>query len=153
MYNNAIVYSNDDDDDAANALIDSYNTPGIILDPEVGSNNKTDDNDGGIRLQSPTFLQHQQTAFAITMLQPPFVSITSTHHHPTMIYNLNDDIIRLSHDLLGVGHFRYHGIACNLVRLLLVMAISPSWSGRERTGDNGMNRLVLLLLKVAISPA
>ena len=31
---------------------------------------------------------------------------------PVTIHNLNDDLLRLSHSFLGVGHFRYSPLAC-----------------------------------------
>lgn len=81
-------HSNNDE----NALIDSYNTRRSRTSrPQSQSQSKS---------QSPC-------------CSPP-VSNTLTHHHPTTIYNLSDDILRKSHAFLGVGHFRYHGIVCKM---------------------------------------
>jgi hypothetical protein len=33
----------------------------------------------------------------------------------TTIYDLNNDILASSHSLLGIGHFRYAGMACKLL--------------------------------------
>jgi hypothetical protein len=36
------------------------------------------------------------------------------NHRATTIYHLNDDLLRLSHAFLGVGHFRYGPLACKM---------------------------------------
>ena len=33
----------------------------------------------------------------------------------TTIYDLNNDLLAISHSLLGIGHFRYADIACKLL--------------------------------------
>ena len=37
------------------------------------------------------------------------------NHTVTTIYDLNDDLLRLSQALLGIGHFQYHNIACKML--------------------------------------
>ena len=59
----------------------------------------------------------QQTlTIAITMLAevPPISTTHHHHHHHTMIHDINNDLLLLSHAFLGVGHFRYHNIACKM---------------------------------------
>lgn len=76
MFNKANNVHSNGDDDHVNARIDANNTSGDSLDPE-GISNKNTDNDGAC-IHSPTILHHQQTAFTITMLQPPLVGKTTT---------------------------------------------------------------------------
>ena len=76
MFNKANNVHSNGDDDHVNARIDTNNTSGDSLDPE-GISNKNTDNDGAC-IHSPTILHHQQTAFTITMLQPPLVGKTTT---------------------------------------------------------------------------
>ena len=44
------------------------------------------------------------------MSDPGTISTTNA----TTIYDLYNDLLRLSHSFLGVGHFRYAGIACKM---------------------------------------
>ena len=40
--------------------------------------------------------------------------VTSSTTNATTVYDLYNDLLRLSHSFLGVGHFRYAGIACKM---------------------------------------
>jgi len=53
-------------------------------------------------------LQQEQDDKALVLL-------AGGNHPVMMIYYLNDDILRLSHALLGVGHFRYGPLACKML--------------------------------------
>ena len=44
----------------------------------------------------------------------------------TTIYDLNDDLLRLSQALLGIGHFRYGPLACKM--LLGASELKPGYT-------------------------
>ena len=61
------------------------------------------------------------------------VVIAGGNHNVTTIYDLHDDLLMTSHALLGVGHFRYHGIACKI--FLKASELNPGYK-KFTTGES-----------------
>ena len=56
-------------------------------------------------MEGPEFHRRQRRRIEVPVVPAPV----------TTIYDLNNDILASSHSLLGIGHFRYAGMACKLL--------------------------------------
>lgn len=62
------------------------------------------------------------------------VMLVADGNHPaTTIYDLHEDLLGLTHALLGNGHFRYHSIACKM--FLKASKLNPGYK-KITTGKN-----------------
>lgn len=131
MYNNANVHSDDDDD--ANALIDSYFLPGGILDPE-DTDTKTENSDelSGTNHnpnhgQSMLRMDHSD---ATKRTQPPSLDVHSTESLRSRIDQLSLGGQSLQYNS-GLHHSRSHNFT--------IGAISPQSHEASRLGVSGLD--------------
>ena len=63
-------------------------------------------------MEGPEFHRHQRRRIGEVQqaVLPPVLLVAAT-----TIYDLNNDLLAISHSLLGIGHFRFAGIACKLL--------------------------------------
>jgi len=137
MYNNANVHSDDDDD--ANALIDSYFLPGGILDPEDTDNNtnNSDELSGANHIQNQN---HGQSRLRMDHSDATKRTQTSLDVHNTESLRSRLDQLSLGGQSLqynsGLNHSRPHNFTVGAISTQPHEASRLGVSGLDPTSDD-----------------